>query len=177
MKTSSAVSLCVILCFLIVPTQTYAQYVQVEDEQATIFKIGPRATIDVGDISDEFGGTVAIGAGTRLRPTSLPIQVNGAFDFYLAGNSWTVWSIDLNAVYLFGDDNQVFTPYSGVGLGITRWSAGVDPENDGTDIGLNIVGGVEFGAGTAVTPFLQLQATVVGDLARLGITGGLLFGL
>lgn len=177
MKWSSTIFLCMVLCLLAIPMQSEAQYAQYEDDPATILKIGPRATIDVGDISDEFGGTVGIGAGVRLRSSSLPLQVNSAFDFYLVGQSWTVWSIDLNAVYLFGEDNQTFTPYSGVGLGITRWSGGIDPGGDGTDVGLNLVGGVEFIASSAITPFLQLQATVAGDLARLGITGGLLFGL
>ena len=82
------------------------------------FKFGPRLTIDVGDEPLE---ELAIGADARINPGSVPVQLNGNFDFYLIDGG-DVFGIDLNAVYLFGIDNAVFTPYAGAGLGILNIS-------------------------------------------------------
>ena len=167
MRRYSILPLALALLFLFAPQQSHAQV----DVDETVFKIGPRVTVDVGDINE-----FALGADVRLRTPAIRVQGNGSFEFYLAGDSGDIWAIDLNAVYPFGVENETFTPYAGAGLGITQFSADGDAA-DNTDIGINIVGGAEFETGGSVTPFVQLQATVAGDADRLGITGGLLFNL
>lgn len=155
----------------------------VQDAQAqTAVQLGPRITLDVGDISDAFGGDFAIGADVRINPASLPVKGSGAFDFYFAEEDITVFTIDLNVLYPFGIDNEVFTPYAGGGIGITRVSIDVDTgfgtfSGDDTDVGLNLVGGAEFNLESSLTPFVQGQFTVGGDADRFGITGGVLFTL
>jgi opacity protein-like surface antigen len=149
------------------------------------FKVGPRATIDVGDI-EEF----AIGGDVRynLSQVNAPIQLSGAFDFYFADDvqigteeaSRTIFTVDLNGHYVFPTEGTI-SPYAGAGLGITNVSVDIDTPagnsgGDDTDIGLNLVGGVEFQTGS-VRPFAQGQVSFGGDFTRFGITGGVLFTL
>jgi hypothetical protein len=149
------------------------------------FKIGPRLGIPVGDISD--GASVFIGADARVKTAALPVVPSGSFDYYFTDtDGYSVFAVDLNALYEFGIDNAVFVPYAGGGLAITRSSfdsPGVSVggqtfgggSTSSTEVGLNIVGGARFPLG-GLEPFAQLNATLGGDVQRLGITGGLLFG-
>lgn len=178
MRKLTTLSLLFAFVFLLSPQQATAQ---VEADETT-FKIGPRASLDLNDLNDAFGAAFGIGADVRLQIPDIPVQGNGSFDFYFADDPWTVWAVDVNAVYPFNIDNQGFTPYAGGGLGITRWSADVEEDFIGisvsnTDIGLNLVGGAEFETDSGITPFAQLQLTVAGDADRLGLTGGVLFEL
>lgn len=153
-------------------------------EAQTNVELGPRLVIPAGDVAD-LGGNLGIGADARISSASLPVVLNPSFDLYFTddfnGVDQSFYAIDLNALYEFGVDNEVFTPYAGGGLAITNWSVDI---NDGpgitdpstTEVGLNIVGGARFLLGR-VAPFAQLNATVGGDLERLGITGGILFQL
>lgn len=162
---------------LLIPTSAEAQ---------TSFKIGPRLGIPVGDVSDA-GGDLFLGADARIETEALPVVINPSIDFYFMDDfptgsgsvSQSLFTIDINALYEFGVDNEAFTPYAGGGIGITRYSLDADLRNSNTsdtDIGLNIVGGARFLLGS-VEPFAQLNAAFGGDWDRLGITGGLLFSL
>lgn len=147
--------------------------------------VGPRIGVPLGDMSD-LNATFFVGADLRITTESLPVIVNPTFDFFLfdspEGVDQTGFAIDLNALYDFGIDNEVFTPYAGGGLGITRYSASFQDSNFGgfgfdggtTEVGLNLVGGARLML-DPVAPFLQLNATVGGDISRLGIAGGVLF--
>lgn len=139
--------------------------------------MGPRATIDVGDI-EEF----TIGGDVRydLSQVDAPIQLSGALDFYFAEEDVTIFTVDLNGHYVFPTEGTI-SPYAGAGLGITSVSVDVDTPSgsfgaDDSDVGLNLVGGIEFQAGS-VRPFAQGQFTVGGDFDRFGLTGGVLFAL
>lgn len=174
MRKLVSFTLLLAFAFLLTPRQADAQ-AEVEE---TIFKLGPRATVDANDISDAFGGSFALGGDVRLQTPALPVQGNGSFDFYFADDPYTIWTVDLNAVYPFAIEDQAFMPYAGAGLGITRWSGaevGIpEIELSDTDIGLNLVGGAELAMGNGISPFAQAQVTVAGDADRLGITGGVL---
>jgi opacity protein-like surface antigen len=146
---------------------------QAQMESNSGFEIGPRVTIDVGDIEE-----VALGADVRYdlsERVDAPIQLNGAFDYYFAGDvgnaDATIYTIDLNGHYMLPTE-ATFSPYVGGGLGITSSEVG---NVSNTDTGINLVGGVEFDTGS-FQPFVQGQITL-GDLDRIGITGGLLFAL
>ena len=180
MKRFSFATLFVALLFLAVPSQ---------DAHAQV-KIGPRAVVSVGDISDA-GGDFGIGADVRFLAGDLPVTFNGAFDYYFVSDQEipgtneeigaTIFTIDFNALYMFGVDNQAFTPYAGGGLGITRYSLDQDTQfgtfgASTTEVNLNIVGGAEFPL-EQFTPFVQAQFGVGGDFDRFNIAGGLLFNL
>jgi len=138
--------------------------------QAQSFKIGPRATVSLGDISD-VGGDFGIGANARVGVPTLPVDGDAAFTYYFADDPLTIWTLDLNALYPLPISNPAIEPYLGGGVGITGLSNG----SSDTDTALNLVGGVEFSAG-ALSPFLEANLGVGGDIDRFGITGGLLYG-
>jgi opacity protein-like surface antigen len=149
--------------------------------QAQSFEVGPRATISLGDISDA-GGDFGLGADARVGIPSIPVDGNAAFTYFFADN--TVWTLDINALYPLPVTGPV-SPYVGGGVGITGFEqvtqvsvgpGGASTETETTtDTALNIVGGVKFSAG-ALTPFVEANLGVGGDVDRFGITGGLLFG-
>ncbi len=176
MKRLSIATIFVALLFLAIPAQ---------DAQAQV-KLGPRLALSVGDISDA-GGDFGIGADVRFLAGDLPVTFNGAFDFYFADDPFTIFTIDANALYMFGVENQAFTPYAGGGLGITRVSVDDIEVNTGfgtetlegdsnTEVNLNIIGGAEFPL-ESFTPFVQAQFGVGGDVDRFNIAGGVLFNL
>ncbi len=164
---------------------------QAQMESGSDFKIGPRATIALSDLSDA-GADFAIGGDVRYdlsKNVDAPIQLSGAFDFYFADDaqfqdeevSQTIFTVDLNGHYMIPNEGA-FSPYAGAGVGITSinqdevdTSLGTYGGSD-TDTGINLVAGAEFDT-ESFRPFLQGQLTVGGDLDRFGITGGLLFGL
>jgi len=166
MKRLSFATIVVALLFFALPTQ---------DAQAQV-KLGPRVVLSVGDISDA-GGDFGIGADVRFLAGDLPVTFNGAFDYYFVDNEFnddlSIFTIDFNALYMFGIDNEAFTPYAGGGLGITRSSAS---GFSNSEVNLNIIGGAEFPL-DSFTPFVQAQFGVGGDVDRFNIAGGLLFNL
>ena len=146
------------------------------------FKIGPRVTYDI-DRFDAF----AVGGDVRLSSVALPVDLKGSFDYFFNVDSGSssipdvkVWQADVNAIYSFFFDNQLFTPYAGAGVGITRVNNEVDGDvididESTTKAGLNVLGGAVFGFG-GLRPFVEARVTF-GDFDSAALTGGLLFSL
>lgn len=151
------------LLAVILPTTATAQ---------SRIEVGPRVGIDAGDIEEPF-----VGADVRIGLPMSPIVINPTFDYYFVDDPLTFWSVSGNALYRFGVDNQVFTPYSGAGLGLFRSS--VDGGGSATDLGINAIFGAEFLFGS-VRPFVEAQYSPVfseGSTTSLfNVKGGLLFG-
>jgi opacity protein-like surface antigen len=153
---------------------------QAQMESESTFKVGPRATLSLGDLSDVYDGTVAVGGDVRYNPAELPVKGSGAFDFYFAQENTTVFTVDVNVLYPI-DAGELLSPYVGAGLGYTDISIDVDSQfgnfgGGGSDTGLNLVGGTEFETDSSFTPFAEARFTL-GDFDRFGITGGILFEL
>ncbi len=151
--------------------------------QLTNVAIGPRAGYDFDWESLFIGVDARAGFGT------LPVSFSVTGDYFFLDDyasfgvdaSQSLFKITANAIYEFGIDNQVFTPYAGAGLAISRWSVDVDTGGFGnfdasdTSVGLNLLGGAYFGSGS-LRPFAQLYLTT-GDGSTIGVTGGVLFAL
>lgn len=140
--------------------------------------VGPRLGVPVGDLSDDAGADVFLGGEARITAPALPVTVKPSLDIYFGDDDVSIFTIDLNAVYTIGIDNQVFTPYAGGGIGITSVDIDRGPggRGDETELGLNLTGGARFLI-EPVQPFVELNATIGGDFDRLGITGGVLYNL
>lgn len=164
----------VLLCTLALPHTADAQ---------VGFTIGPRLSLDVGDDIDPNSSTFAAGADVRVSSVALPFIINPTYDFYFLddqnGADVHRSMLNVNALFPFGINNQVFTPYSGLGVGFLFASVG---DNDTTtDAGINIVTGAQFDL-LPLKPFVELGYSIYftdGDnnLNAFGIRGGLLFGL
>lgn len=141
-----------------------------EAEGQSTVAVGPRIGIDAGDVEEPF-----VGADVRIGLPNSRIAINPTFDYYFTDDPLTFWSLSVNGLYRFGVDNQVFTPYSGVGAGVYRRS--VDGGGSVTDLGLNALFGAEFLVGS-VRPFLEAQYSPVfsdGSTTSLfNVKGGLL---
>lgn len=147
-----------------------------QHSQAQNFRLGPRATISLGDISD-LGGDIGIGGNARVAIPDVPVDGDVAFTYFFADDPTSVWTLDFNALYPFPLEEQTFLPYAGGGIALTNTSVEVAGQSaSDTDAALNLVGGVEFDAG-AVSPFLEVNVGVGGDVDRFGLSGGFLFSL
>jgi hypothetical protein len=163
-----------LLCIVALPNTADAQ---------VGFTVGPRVSLDIGDDLDPNSNTFAAGADVRISSVALPFIINPTYDLYFLDNEngadINFSTLNVNALFPFGISNQVFTPYTGVGLGISFLAQG--PADTVTDTGINIVTGAQFDL-LPLKPFVELGYSVYftdGDSNRnvFGIRGGLLFGL
>ena len=157
-------------------------------------ELGPRVGYEI----DQFDA-LTLGGDVRVSTAALPVQINGTVDYFFLddvsqdfGNgdsfeaSQRLLKFAVNGLFEFGIDNQYFTPYAGPGLSVTRYSLSSDADIDGqnvdfdddseTDVGLNAVGGAEFGLG-GLRPFVQAEFVLLGDAEPVQLTAGLLFNV
>jgi hypothetical protein len=105
----------------------------------------------------------------------VPVGVPGVvfvpnFELYLRDRP-TMWSANGDFHYYIGEAyTRVFTPYVGLGLAVTRASAG---GTGNTEAGMNIKGGADFRTGSA-TPFFQIEYRT-GRYDDLSVGGGVRF--
>lgn len=104
----------------------------------------------------------------------------GTFDYFFPDiEGYNYFEVNANALYslpLAGITG--FRPYVGGGLNIARGSLDIDlPEGLGdisasdTELGLNLIGGAEFGIGR-IRPFAELRAQIAGG-EQFVLTGGI----
>ena len=164
MRITTTIASLLLLFALVLAPATRAQ---------TIIDVGPRVGIDVGgDIEEVF-----LGVDARAT-TSLPVVLNGVFDYYLTDDNVTFWQFSANALYPFPLDDSNILPYAGAGVGISRFSVDIDTpfgsfDPSSSDVGLNLIGGASFQAGS-LQPFAQVQLSI-SDASLFTLGGGLLF--
>jgi opacity protein-like surface antigen len=118
----------------------------------TDFGLGPRVAFDLEELGPRF-------------------QIIGTWDIYFPENDAVdFWELNGNIVYRFDlPETEGVDPYGGGGLNVARTEVG---DVGDTDLGLNILGGVEFPL-ASVTPFVELRVTAEGA-DQFYITGGVL---
>jgi len=182
-RTLFSAALLAVLLAAAAPQQQARAQAQIE--------LGPRVGYEIEQLNE-----LSVGADLRASAAALPFQVNGTFDYYFVSEEFDASDFDdgderenafigaergfrftANALYEAGLDNQYFTPYFGPGLSVTRISY-VDEFGDDstTDLGLNAVGGAEFGLG-GLRPFVQAEFVLLGDAEPVQLTAGLLFNV
>lgn len=115
-------------------------------------------------VGAEFGiGMVGLPIGLALRPSA---------EYVFGGGDVDLTQFNVDAIGRFSPPLSPVGFYAGAGLGILNASF---DGNSSTDLGLNLLGGAEFGGGFAV-PFAQARLTIA-DGSAFSILGGVRFGL
>ena len=136
----------------------------------TLIDIGPRGGYEVEQQSP------IVGLGVRINSLSLPFIFNPSFDYYLNSENPedADFQFNLDALFPFGNNNQVFAPYAGAGFALQYSSD--DASENSTDFGFNGVGGALFNIEGSLRPFVQARVTIAGA-TYTNVTGGILLKL
>lgn len=116
-----------------------------------------------------------VGVSAQLNLPNTAVVIAPSLDYYLNTGTETIdqtlVAFNLDALYHFGIDNQMFTPYAGVGAGLLY----NDVENFGsdTDFGGHLTGGAIFGFGN-LRPFAGARVRLIGE-SLTSLYGGVLF--
>ncbi len=113
------------------------------------------------------------GIGARVY-AGLPftgVEFMGSFDYFFPSvDDFNYFEVNANALYSLPVANMpAFRPYVGGGLNFARWSMDIPAElkpfiegsASDTELGLNLIGGAEFGVGR-FKPFAELRAQISG---------------
>ena len=126
------------------------------------------------------GGRIGFGFGEVSNRH--PIEGVVSFDYFFPGDEGTsldptYWEINANGIYKFAITNSTLVPYVGAGLNYARASADVPGAGTVSDseVGLNVLGGLRFGSGQALRPFVEVRAELGGG-EQVVFAFGLLIG-
>jgi hypothetical protein len=129
--------------------------------------LGPRFGVDVDTVNEAY-----VGLEARITAPVLPVTLNPGFDVYFVGGGDSFFTFDANVLLPLGIDNQLFTPYTGAGLVVTREANGAAD----TSAGVQVLAGAAFGFGN-LRPFVQAKASFGASPDLASLSGGLLFRL
>lgn len=123
----------------------------------------------------------AIGAGARVNyaiPGAEGFGLAGSFDYFFPdGFDW--WEINANGTYSFATEGGSVAPYAGAGLNyanvsVSGSSGGTTFSASSSEMGLNLLGGLQFGGGGGITPYVEGRYATTGA-GQFVFTGGFLF--
>ncbi len=120
-------------------------------------------------------GTVGINVRGDI-PVTDEIDVVPGFIYYFESNI-NIFEVNANGHYNF-DAGDTVQPYALAGLNISHFSydseiLGIGFEADGTDVGLNLGGGINFDLG-GISAFAEGRL-LLGGFEDFSLTGGVLF--
>lgn len=153
---------------------------QMPSESIAQFRLGIQGGYNL-DAFTEDGveeGAFQLGGQAQFGLANLPLVINPSVDYFFNGiDDVNVLQFNVDALFTFGVDNTLFTPYAGAGLGITRVALKADipllgnlVEAEETNYGLNVLGGAIFGEGP-VQPYVQARVTIGDHLAFINENG------
>lgn len=121
---------------------------------------------DIG-LDAERDGDLFLGANARIGGLGFPLTLAPSVEFGIGDFDYT--RAEANLLYYIGEEyTTTFTPYVGPGAALIF-------HGGDTDVGINVVGGVEFRAfGPNLTPFAQARYTFQPGVDGVGVMGGVL---
>jgi len=129
-----------------------------------------------------FADDADVGLGVRVRADTprlipgAPLSLIGSFDWFFPGGNVDYFEINGNVAYAFTITGSVLRPYAGGGLNVARTSVdlGGGTSISNTDLGLNLLGGLNFRTAGRLQPFVELRLELSGG-EQFVITGGVHF--
>jgi opacity protein-like surface antigen len=145
-------------------------------------QFGPQVSFASQSIGIGIGGRVEASLA-KVIPSVKGLGVIGSFDYFFPSSSFGVspsyWEINANGDYHFEIPNSKLAPYAGAGLVVAHTSVSVCAgtfcaSGSSTNVGLNLLGGMNFPAMGKITPFAELRLELRTGSAFV-VTGGVLF--
>lgn len=136
--------------------------------QGVQFGVGGAYGFSSSDLFADVGPGIEGRVGIPIEAGFGTLKTTGSFGYFFPSEDFTYWEINGNLAYMF--EAGTATPYAGAGLNFANFSNG----GSFNEIGLNLLGGVEFSAG-ALNPYLEGAFQLSGG-EQIMIKGGLLFG-
>lgn len=138
-------------------------------------------------VQGSYGDDTDFGIGGRLA-TSLrslipatPLEFHASFDYFFpddegTGADITYWEINTNVAWMIPVTRTSVAPYAGGGLNIAHFAIDITGfgSADDTEVGLNLLGGIQFRTRTRLRPFVEVRVELSGG-EQFVLAGGLLF--
>ncbi len=131
---------------------------------------GPRVGLTVNPDQVHFGAHLDFGNFAR----HVRFQPNVEVGF---GDNLTLVCANLEAAYRFRQSWDVWSPYLGGGLGanFASWDNNGHGDNSSTDLGLNVLGGIEKGLSNGNRFFMEVKLGLVDESPDAKVTIGWTF--
>ena len=127
-------------------------------------------------VQASFADDADFGVGARLAlapPAGSPVRIMASFDWFFPDAPVDYWELNGNVVYMVPVVNSAVAPYVGGGLNVAHVSVdGGTIGSSDTDMGLNLLGGMEFGGQLPL--YLEARVEISGG-EQFVITGGFYF--
>ncbi len=147
-----------LMALLVAGRSAHAQTVGLaDDSRAGVVSAGGYVGLEF----DNPDHALLLGVDGRIRFGSTNLEINPRFT-YRPFNDGSMQQIDVNFLTNYRLNNPGrFRPYSGLGLGVHRFS--VTNGSTASDVGINLISGVRLAMrpGAAYEPFLQAQYTIM----------------
>ena len=130
---------------------------------------GPRVGVSLDPDQIHFGAHLDYGNFAR----HVRFQPNVEFGF---GENLNLYTLNAEAAYRFTENWDVWSPYLGGGLGanIKSWDGPNGDNNSETDLGLNLLGGIEKGLANGDRFFVETKLSL-NDIPDVKVTIGWTF--
>lgn len=118
------------------------------------------------------GSDFGIGAFLN-KPITDAISFYPSFGYWFVGEGVTSWELNADLTYTMPGESMKWL-YLGAGLNYSHFSADCGPTFDcsGSDVGLNLIGGLLPNTAGRIKPFAEVRL-YVGDGSGVSVAGGL----
>jgi opacity protein-like surface antigen len=151
-----------------------ASAAQAQQPAAERMRFGAQVSFASDDV--DFGVGAHLDYPMNRLFNNAPIFAQVGLDVFFPGNDVTYLELNWNALYKFRIQNSPLAPYAGAGLNFAyaKTGGGCSGDCSNSDLGLNLVGGMQFPNAGRLLPFVQVRLELGGGELFV-LTGGIHF--